>query len=374
MFSKIKQIKINQIILIVIFFLFCLTLVGFFNFLVNPYNIFKSPVGKLNCYKLKTNINQYENKILSLKFDNRKIDSVFIGNHKTAYSIDTDYFEKIAGKNCINMGFEDIHLNDYKNYIDLILKIHPEIKNIYLQLDFTMFGYGTNSVINKFQTTNHLTIKDIYKVIFSLTCLKNSILTVFKNIFGQTDNMYWGAIPYSIKNSDNRTDKFFNSLLLNINLYKHFNYNSEKLNQISLLKEYCDNNNIKLHLYIMPTHVMDIQLLEYSELYEQFLIWKENISFIQPFYDFQYPCEYTNENVSNIMKYFYTADIVSTNTGNMILEEIVQDDKDFGRFYINDYAEIFNSSDRSEITMLADEYTTRTKLLNKLWQNTIVNE
>ena len=119
----------------------------------------------------------------------------------------------------------------------------------------------------------------------------------------------------------------------------------------------------------MPTHIVDMQLMQYENVYDDFLAWKQDLSYIVPFYyDFQYPCNISNEKFSADMKYFFEISHATPVTGNLILDELVSDNLSFGRFYSSDYSYVFNKSDRDELFLLADDEKERTLFLDKVWR------
>lgn len=353
--------------------LFCvLFATGILNFFVNPYNIFQVPTCKLTYLKPEAKLQERLTKFIGLKFDKRKIDTVFLGTSRADYAIDKDYYKQLTGKEAENMAMGGMIIEEYQDVLDLILKIHPEIKNVYLSADFIMFG--GNSVFDelskaKLNTDKNLTSSEICSALFSITGLRDSAWTVIKNILGIKTKMYMpNGLRYPTEN-ENFEESIAASIVEYSKKYENFEYNPEKLNTIRFLKEYCDNRGINLIIFVMPTHIVDMQLMQYENVYDDFLAWKQDLSYIVPFYyDFQYPCNITNEKFSADMEYFFEISHATPVTGNLILDELVSDNLSFGRFYSSDYSYVFNKSDRDELFLLADDEKERTLFLDKVWR------
>lgn len=345
------------------------------NYFVNPYNIFKVKTCGLTYLKPVAKIQERVTKFISFKLDKRKIDTVFLGTSRADYAIDKDYFKKITGKEAENMAMGGMVIEEYREVLDMILKIHPEIKNVYVSADFIMFGgdkvFDEKSKA-KITTSAKLTTQEICTAFLSVTGVRDSFWTLIKNALGIKTQMYTPeGLRYMTPNPKIQ-EAFAYSVAEYIYKYRNFKYNPEKLTVLKELKEYCEKRKIKFYVFVMPTHVLDMQLMEEEGVYDDFLHWKADLSQIITFHDFQYPCAITNEKIDENMKYFVEISHASPLTGRLILGEIIKDDKTFGRIYTPEYAFVFNESDRGELNMLADEEVERTKFLEEIRRNNAI--
>lgn len=350
LFAKLSFLLKNSYFKFSIIFIIIFTFIGLINFLVNPYGIFSVSSNRFTI--LKPSIKGYDLKFTALKLDKRILDSVFIGSSKTDYSIDRTHYFEITGKQAVNMASEQYNLEDYPDILQSILNIHPEISNIFIELDFEKFNSNHNKNKFKLKKNKDLTIMEIYKILFSPSCLKDSILTIFTNISGKKDNIFNIAGTKIIYTNNNIKEEIELSSNYISNKFKTFKYNRELFNTIYELQKICNEKNINLYIYIMPTHIMYMNLMQEDNVYETYFSWKEELSKIIPIYDFQYPCEITNELISPYMKYFFNIINPTNITGKIILEAMLQGNLKFGRLYTYDYAEVFNNSDKNEMEML----------------------
>ena len=348
-----------------------LALVSIFNYFVNPYNIFSVSACKLTYLKPEAKLQERLTKFISLKLDKRKIDTVFLGTSRADYAIDRIYYTILTGKSAENMAMGGMIIEEYIDTLDLILKIHPEIKNVYLSADFIMFG--GNSVFDeaskaKLNQNVKITSSEICTALFSYSALRDSVWTVVKNSLGLTNKMYTPTGVRYVTQNENIRNTFISAIVEYTKKYETFEYNPEKLNTLRFLKEYCDKKGINLVVFVMPTHVLDMQLMKLEGIYDDYLRWKEDLSYITSFYDFQYPCSITNEKISPNMRFFFEISHATNITGNLMLEEMVKGNKEFGRIYSKDYSKIFNKSDEDELNILADDDMERTEFLEKIWR------
>ena len=368
---EVKTVYKKYICHLFLFLFGTLFFVGIFNYFVNPYNIFQVPSCKYTYLKPEAKLQERVTKFIGFKFDKREINSVFLGTSRADYSIDRDYFKEITGKDAENMAMGGMVLEEYPEIIDMILQIHPEVKNLYLGTDFIMFGGKTVfDEKSKAKITEYpfLTPTDVCTALFSITGLRDSFWTIIKNILGLKTRMYYpNGLRYVTRN-DRIEDSFGEAIVEYTKKYETFEYNPDKMKIIREIKEYCSQRGVKLHLFVMPTHVLDMQLMEMEGVYDDFLQWKADLSEVMPFYDFQYPCPVTNEEISPDMKYFFEISHATPLTGRLVLEEMVLDNKDFGRLYTREYAYILNETDRDELMILADENDKRTKFLYRVWR------
>lgn len=113
--------------------------IGTLNYIVDPYNIFDNRILGNKLLKPEAKVQERVTKVIGLKFDKKKIDTLFVGNSRVDLGINPDYYKKITGKHAQNLGMGGLQLFEIKDLLNISLKIHPEVKNIYYGIDYVTF-------------------------------------------------------------------------------------------------------------------------------------------------------------------------------------------------------------------------------------------
>lgn len=335
-------------------FLTVLLGVAALNVAVNPYNIF--PFCGIAKYKPEAKLQERVTKLIGFKLDKRKINSVFLGNSRTDYSIDRDYFKKVTGLEAENLAMGGIVIEEYPELLDLIFKIHPEVKNIFLGTDFIMFS-GSSVFDEKskatFEKNPNLTTTELCTALFSFSSTRDSVWTLVRNLL----KIKGGAV-YNLNGTrhpvpDKRYREIFGmSVLEYVIKYKNFDYNPGKLEIIRKIKAVCDERGVGLHLFVMPTHLADMYLISsFPNTKNAYYEWKKDLTQIAPVYDFQYPSDFMNESISDDMQYFFDISHVTPTVGNMIIDFFDSGNSEIGRFETSEYIDLINRTDSCELAV-----------------------
>lgn len=371
--DKIKNYKVKIFIVFIVYLLFS----AMINYIVNPYNIF--PLQKNSLLKIKPTAKKHlaVSKIISFKLDSRKIDTIFIGSQKTDFSIRTNIYKMLTKSEAFNIASSGYSLEDYPAVLQSVINIHPEISTVFAELSFSDFNEMNKNPKNKrFNVikNGYLTLSELYTAFFSLSGIKDSFYTIWVNITGQKAGMFDSDGIKMFFPDKNVKQTMENSVAENTQIYESFHYKKNSIEIIKNLQKICDENKKELYIYIMPTHLMNMQLMKKQELYDTYFAWKKEISKLIPIYDFEYPCSITNEAISPNMKYFSGIVTPTVLTGNFVLMSMQSGKIEFGRIYTDDYAEIFNNSDRSELGMLTVDEENRNEFLEKSVQKAVDTE
>ena len=89
---KTKELYRKFNITLVVSLLCVLFITAMINLLVNPYNIFGVPACKLTYLKPESKTQERVTKLIGIKFDQRKLDSIFLGSTRVDTAIAKDYF------------------------------------------------------------------------------------------------------------------------------------------------------------------------------------------------------------------------------------------------------------------------------------------
>ena len=111
-----------------------------FNVFTDPYNIFDMPKIKyFNAIKSDAGRNQRVTKIVNLKLDKTPLNSVFLGSSRVDATISEKYYNQLTNLNTKNLGMNALSHSETIKVANYVVLVHPEIKKIYVGLDFFRF-------------------------------------------------------------------------------------------------------------------------------------------------------------------------------------------------------------------------------------------
>ncbi len=320
-------------ILIIIFFV-----LGTINYIVNPYNIFDNRVLKISLLKPEAKIQERYTKFIALKLDKRQIETVFMGTSRADLALNKYYYEKLTGKSSENLALGGVFIYEYFDELRKLILIHPEVKNLYVGLDFINFDINrkdnNKTTRYKIKEEKSITSSELGFALFSLKSTGDSIWTVIKNLIGIEKRMFCFDGTKHIFVNKEIDNEFKKTLEEYRGYYDNFAFDDSMIEKIKELKKLCKEKNIKIYFFIMPSHILD-QYLIYKKCKNDYKKWKIELSKISDIYDFQYPNNYTEEEIKPDMKYFFETSHSTSNLGNKIIDFMVNQNGDFGRILTN---------------------------------------
>jgi len=297
------------------FFFAIFILIICFNIIIDPFYIFKTPeITHINKIKTDKDRNQRITKIVGLKLDNKPLDSIFLGSSRVNSSISEEYYKQLTGKNTKNLGMNALsHDETFKIARNAIL-IHPEIKTIYIGLDF--FRFLERNADNKravpLSDKKELTLSEINPLLFSFNTTLASVNTLIANIKGQKE-----------KSQKDKKAYFIEKL-------KHYkaNYDEAKLEdsefeKLAKFKNEMEEKGYKVIFYTNPTHVTDLSLINELGYLSLFNEWKIKMAESFPYTDFDFVNEITSEEINDNTKYFIECSHASSLTGELIMNNLI---------------------------------------------------
>lgn len=342
------------------------------NYLVNPYNIFKQRIFPETLLKPEAKIQERVTKPIGLKIDNRKIDAVFFGTSRADLGLDKNHYKEITGKEAENIAIGGLHFNEMLDAIDIAIKIHPEIKHIYIGLDYGVFIKGWSDASGNRATITQNPKLETQELGIALLCLKttcNSIWTVIKNLSGNKKRMFYpSGKKYIFVNKKIKKD-FENAWLELNNAYRGAELDNNKIKIFSNYYKKITDSGREVTLFIMPTHITEFYFIYKSGNWENYSNWKKSLAAISPVYDFQYPNIYTTDKIRPDMKTFFDASHCTYLVGNKIIDDIVLKKTDLARLITKENADAINKKNLKDIVNWSK---TDKETIN--WINKTVNE
>lgn len=346
-----------------------LLLVSIFNIVIDPYIVFHSPILKISNLKPEAKRQERMTKITEFKLDKRKIDTVFIGTSRVDWVFDKDYFKKTTGKNASNMGIVGMNFDEYMNFTKAIIKIHPEIKNIYLGLDFYIFNKNVidNQKHEGFNKNPRLTTSELATVLFASDTTVSSFITISKNLHCKDlVKMYdYNGLIYEFANPN--TKGLFLYVVRNyIDRFKNYEIDNNTYEKLKDLDFYCKQHNIKLHIFHTEGHAVDLATVYIGGYWDIYTQWKRDLTKVADIYDFYYVNPYSTETLKPKMKYFYDSAHGTQTTGNLMIDKMVLNKGDYGRLNTKDNIENLTNQDTKNLEKWLKANPDWVKNINKI--------
>lgn len=320
----------KQVIILVLFILF---IISVFNYLINPYNIFKQRFLPDTFLKADAKIQERLTKPIGLKFDKRKIDTIFIGSSRVDLCIDKNDYKSLTNKNAENIAVGGVFPSEIIEMIDITKKIHPEIKNVFVGIDFEYFTGAEQEDDNRIKITNNpkLSTSEFCTSLLSINTTGTSFWTIFKNLFLSKQRTYYSSGVKFVFVNDNISQEFQNTVTEYTSKYEKYYVDEEKINSLVLYLKQLEKDNKNVKLFIMPTHVTLQKLLYNSNQTQNYNYVKEELSRYFEIYDFNYPNEYTKETVKPDMKYFFDGSHATHYLSKIIISDLLSDKPNLAR-------------------------------------------
>ncbi|MGM9993337.1 MAG: hypothetical protein ACI37R_01260 [Candidatus Avigastranaerophilus sp.] len=309
----------------IIFLLLLIFGISLFNFIVDPYYIFRdSTIRGFNDVKTHKYSNKRTITNSDIKINNKGKDTAFTGNCMLSH----------YGKGLDNVAFFTIPVTKIEEVAILIENIHkiaPQIKKIYWGVffdDLYHFNQTTQSdILNKVESPR-LQTDDFINLFFSWNTTKYSIETVMDSIKNKGQNSIY-IYPYReiAKKTYDKTLSF------------------DFMSQIQDIYNYAKSNDIELIIYYSPIHISKKIHMFSKGIWNTNLEFKKELAQITPFYDYSLSDKYNtqplDENSINFIDNVHPA----TNYNNMLVEDLLSADKKIGKLITKDNADRYNKED-----------------------------
>lgn len=302
------------------------------NYFINPFNIFEQILFPKTFLKSDSKLQERLTKPIGFKIDKRKTDAIFIGSSRVDLCIDKNDYKLLTGKEAENLAIGGVYTDEITDMIELAKKIHPEIKNIYVGIDFESCVKNQNTNNNRIKITENpnLEVSELYTALLSAKTTCISFWSIFKNIFSIKKRTYYSSGVKNIFINKNISQEFTNTQNEYMPKYKTYNFDLSGFNKLSnYLKE---QENINVKIFIMPTHITLQNLIyENQHTIKEYNLFKERLSENFDIYDFNYPNKYTKEEIKPDMIYFFDGSHATYNLSKLIIADILSENPTFAR-------------------------------------------
>ncbi len=303
--------KRRDILFIVLLFIFII-LIGLFNYIIDPYYIFRdSTIKGINNVKTHKYSNKRTIVYSDIKINSKNKDTAFTGNCLLSH----------YGSGLDNVAFFTVpivRIKEISNIIKNINDIAPNIKTIYWGLFYDDFWNNDNEEITDellTSNTNVIKLDDLINLFFSYNTTKYSIETLLDSIKNKGQDIIY-VYPYR-----EIAKKTYD---------KEFSLNS--LNTIKEIKNFADKNNINLIIYYSPIHISKKIHIYSKGLWESNQELKRKLAEITPFYDYSFQNEYNMSPIDENNMNFIDNIHPSNTFNNLIVFDLLSENKKIGTY------------------------------------------
>jgi hypothetical protein len=302
-------------------------LVGVFNWLVDPYDVFNTPnFWGINQIKPKKDNNDRLFKATDII--RLKPKTILMGSSRTKQGLNPEHLAFKTKQPVYNLAINGPNFYEVRRYIEHAIASQPDLKEIVLGVDFFMFNDRLDnqpSFLEKRLEKKHLISSDLLNTLFSLDTVSVSQETIKANFKeSELDKSYGenGFMPNRNANDGNTDWRFQQSINLYFTLHSDYQFSERYWSDFKALVELCHKNNIALKVFISPAHATNWEAIRLTGQWKNFEQWKRKLVKIMSVWDFSGYNSVTTEPIAQKMSNYVDNSHYTPTIGNLILNRI----------------------------------------------------
>lgn len=303
------------------FLIFCIPIVLYIALVViiDPYNYFSVSKGIVSNDEKKNISYKISNPLYELvEFEKKPSPYVLLGTSQTGL-LTPDVIKEYTAQDFTNMSYGGGTLPELSATFWELVK-YTKLKQVYIGISFLDF----NGSQYRNRVPEALKIKaNFISYIFSKSVLKSTFLILNSLLFNTKAKI---GVPEMSK------DEFW-KYQLDVTANRFYSNHSYPVKQYEALKKisrYCSSNNIKLVLFIPPSHLDAQKKVQEFNFEADENKFKEDLKKLGDVYDFNYPNEITKEN-TNFSDPFH----ITPASARLVIQELFIGKKNIALFYKN---------------------------------------
>ncbi|MFM2063621.1 MAG: hypothetical protein RLZZ507_3292 [Cyanobacteriota bacterium] len=310
------------------------------NFVIDPYGIYRSPyfLG-INHEKPKKQFNDRLYKAIDII--RIKPLTVFLGSSRTKQGLDPNHPALSNAQPTYNLALDGANPYEMRRYLEHTIKNQPNLKKVIVGIDFFMFnellGNQPGFDENRLEKT-YLIPADIMNSLFSIDTLDVSKETILASLNKPNREQSYGAngfVPHSKYKDGGTKGRFSNAINVYFNFHHQYKFSDKYFDDFQKIVNLCREKNIKLIIFISPSHAIQWESIRATGEWETFEKWKRKVVQVTPVWDFSGYNSITTEKLNDVMENYADSSHYTAPVGNLILNRILgyQENKlpaDFG--------------------------------------------
>lgn len=304
--------------------IFVLGIIATANYIIDPYGMYHYS-GKSFNYNKIIDSDPY----LIKTFQSRKYqpEAIVLGTSR-AMRLDPPIIKDLTGEDAYNLGLSAAAPYINYKYLEYAIKVNPNLKTVYLGLDFEVFdaNHVNHANYDEERLESPFYMKDWFSTLLSENAIKDSYKVITDNLHQTstfTEHRYLGdgSFDETLVYPPNTNQQTLHMIPTTLQL------SSDHLQYINQIKELCDNNYLDLYMYISPVHAIILETYWQNDLWSTFEDWKRQLVEIAPVWDFS---GYHDISMSSLQQSDNYNDLshFSKKVGNLILYRMLQQQTD----------------------------------------------
>ncbi|RTE08146.1 hypothetical protein [Paenibacillus whitsoniae] len=260
-----------------------LVVIAVFNFCVDPYGYYRFSTGMFNYQKSKFS-DPYQFKAYQLKEDDPE--AIVLGTSR-AMRLNPPRIRALSGETAYNLGLSGSSPYIELKYLEYAIKVDKNLKTVYLGLDFEVFDkkYLNHASFDERRLRSSFYLQDMFLTLLSSTTMKESLHVLQDNIRRTTQYTENRYLPDGSFDETLNFPKDNNRSTLQM-ISTTFSLSTASMDDINKVREICDQNHLKLYVYISPVHAILLETFWQSNLWGEYENWKRKLVEIMPVWDF----------------------------------------------------------------------------------------
>ncbi|NES04111.1 MAG: hypothetical protein F6K22_15475 [Okeania sp. SIO2F4] len=224
-------------------------------------------------------------------------------------------------------------MNSYevRRYLEHAIANQKQLGLVIVGLDFFMFRKSNTNEANFSEQRlekRHISLKDLIDVIFSLDVLLASQETIIDSKKTLPAQLRYGDYNGFIPKLNPDRERIQSRFEKYINIYHksytdQYKLSTQFLDELKKIVDLCQENQIKLVLFISPAHATQWEAIRSSGKWSIFEEWKRKIVKITPVFDFSGYNSITTEPIHNQMENYTDNSYYTPKVGNLVLDRIL---------------------------------------------------
>jgi hypothetical protein len=304
-----------------------LSLVGTFNLLVDPYDVFDTP-NWLGINHVKPKKDNNDRLFKASDIIRLQPTTIILGSSRTKQGIDPEFTALSSDRSTYNLAINGPNAYEVRRYLEHAIANQANLKQVILGIDFFMFNANLKnqpSFSEERLGKKHLVINDTINALFSLDTFNVSKASAEASLKeSNLDDRYGenGFLPNRTINDGKTKWRFAQSINLYFKLHSDYQFSDRYLADFKKIVELCQQKNIALKVFISPSHATDMEAIRVTGKWEIMEQWKREIVKIIPVWDFSGYNSITSESIQDVMKNYADNSHYTVPIGNLILDRI----------------------------------------------------
>ncbi len=324
--NKRKYLRYNWIFLLSVFL--PVATVGVFNILVDPYDVFNTPnfLGINHSKPRKDNSDRLFKATDTIRI---KPVTILMGSSRTKQGLDPNHPAFKNEQPAYNLSLNGLNTYELRRYIEHAVANQKDLDLVIVGLDFFMFNtFLENQPTFSEQRLEkrHISLEDFIKITFSSDALLASKETIIDSKKNPPDNSGYGEngfMPYRNPDPEKTQWRFESNIKGYYKFHIKYQLSTQFMDNFKKIVDLCQQNQIKLILFISPSHATQWEAIRATGEWSTFEEWKREVVKITPVFDFSGYNSITTEPIHNEMTNYADNSHYTKKIGDLVLNRIL---------------------------------------------------